>query len=529
MLEPQERRLLLEALRPPDGYALEAAIGTTFSLDLVALLTAPLSFALFDWQDDDGRPLADPLALVEAVRRHADRMALFCQAGEIKVPTGDHRLLSYLEESVVEVAPRVRNRVFHPKAWALRYVSPSEGVKYRLVCLTRNLTFDRSWDTAVVLDGKLTDRQRPFHECNALGDFFQALPNLALRPVSPRVLAEVDRMQRDLRVVHFEVPEPFEGIAFWPLGIPGAESPWDYEHRRLLVISPFLADKALGGMTDTGEGHVLISRPESLAALEKATLEAFDRVCTLGDAAEGEIAPDDDPAEREDSVLRGLHAKVYVAERGWDASLLTGSANATDAAFGGNVEFLVELKGKKSRCGIDALLAPSEGQPTLASLLQDMDLPENPEQPDPAEVRLEALLTRARQSLMDAEPRLRIRAGEGETFSLSLEFQNKLQTPPDATVSVWPITLKPELAKAVTPSSTPLELGPVSLEALTSFTAFQHRGAGRGGAGGQVPLRSEPPGGRHAARSPREDAAMAAEGREPGTPSATAPAGRRPR
>jgi len=78
VLEPQDRRLLLDALRPPAGYTLETAIGTTFSLDLLALLTVPLAFTLFDWEDEEGRPMADPLALLEAVRRHADHVAIFC-------------------------------------------------------------------------------------------------------------------------------------------------------------------------------------------------------------------------------------------------------------------------------------------------------------------------------------------------------------------------------------------------------------------------------------------------------------------
>ena len=48
---------------------------------------------------------------------------------------------------------------------------------------------------------------------------------------------------------------------------------------------------------------------------------------------------------------RDLHAKLYVADDGWNAHLWTGSANATDAAFGENenVEFLVQLTGKKAR------------------------------------------------------------------------------------------------------------------------------------------------------------------------------------
>ena len=59
MLAPDDRRTLLEALRPPLGYRLDRAIGTTFSLDLRALLLAPLAFTLFGWQDEAGRPGAD--------------------------------------------------------------------------------------------------------------------------------------------------------------------------------------------------------------------------------------------------------------------------------------------------------------------------------------------------------------------------------------------------------------------------------------------------------------------------------------
>ena len=54
-------------------------------------------------------------------------------------------------------------------------------------------------------------------------------------------------------------------------------------------------------------------------------------------------------------LLAGLHAKTYVIERGYAAHLVLGSANATKAAFDGNIEFLVELVGKKSRLGIDTL------------------------------------------------------------------------------------------------------------------------------------------------------------------------------
>ncbi len=90
MLEAEDRQLLLDALRPPAGYALDRAVGTTYSLDLMSLLVAPLAFALFDREASDGRLVADPIALLEAVRRNADRIDIFCQAGQIAVPR-EHR------------------------------------------------------------------------------------------------------------------------------------------------------------------------------------------------------------------------------------------------------------------------------------------------------------------------------------------------------------------------------------------------------------------------------------------------------
>ena len=111
MLEPQERRQLLDCLRPPEGYSLDAAVGTTYSLDLLALLTAPVAFTFFDWENEAGRPTANPHALLAAIRRNADRMALFCQAGGIHIPSGDKRLFSYLEDSVFQCIPRTRGCV----------------------------------------------------------------------------------------------------------------------------------------------------------------------------------------------------------------------------------------------------------------------------------------------------------------------------------------------------------------------------------------------------------------------------------
>ena len=179
MLTPRSRRLLLEALRPPPGHSLSRAIGTSYTLDLMALLTAPLAFTFFDHEDDDGRPIADPLALLQAVRSNADRIHIFCQAGGIAVPSSGRTLLSYLEDSVFEVTAPKEGGVFHPKIWVIRFVSERDEPRYRLLCLTRNLTFDRSWDTALVLDGRFVKKSRVVGKNTPLSVFwndYQALP-----------------------------------------------------------------------------------------------------------------------------------------------------------------------------------------------------------------------------------------------------------------------------------------------------------------------------------------------------------------
>lgn len=78
MLAPDNRELLLEALRPPDGYQFDRGVGTTFSLDLLTLLIAPLSLAFMEVTKTE-EALGDPVLLLEGLQRYADRLTIFCQ------------------------------------------------------------------------------------------------------------------------------------------------------------------------------------------------------------------------------------------------------------------------------------------------------------------------------------------------------------------------------------------------------------------------------------------------------------------
>ena len=143
MFEPGQRRLLHDTLRPPEGYRFDCAVGTTFTLDLLALLSVPLAFTFRDPEDGDGQLASDPLALLESARRHASRTVLFCHGGQTGVPRPGQSALAFLEQSVVTALPPARNGaqgVFHPKIWALRYQADGMPTRYRLVCQSRNVT-----------------------------------------------------------------------------------------------------------------------------------------------------------------------------------------------------------------------------------------------------------------------------------------------------------------------------------------------------------------------------------------------------
>lgn len=490
MLEPNDRRVLREALRPPPGYTVDRALATTFSLDLVALLVAPLSFSHFDRlarRDDPGADESDVLgatALLQAVRAHAEKLTVFCQAGSIASPGRYRQLLAYLEGSVVEVVPPGRRGVFHPKVWVQRFVSPTGPVRYRLLVNSRNLTFDRSWDTMLALEGELTERANAFARNHPLGDFLAALPGMAVRPASERVAAHAAEFADEIRRVAFEVPLPFEDeLRFWPLGHDGkARWPFDTRIDRLLVVSPFVGADTLGRLTERGSGHVLISRADELAPLAANTLAPFAEVHVLNEGAE--VEPEEgegEAASGAEEAATGLHAKLYVADVGWNAQVWTGSANATRAAFQDNVEILVQLTGKKGKVGIDAMLgADGEGASTLRALLVGYTPPAAPAGVDPVAKALDDRLRKLRVDVASASWKARVepeRGEDGERYRVHLRSDSPLVLGDEVEVGCWPIAVAPDHATplALSPEGASARWNRLSFQALTSFFAFRVR------------------------------------------------------
>ena len=481
MLGPENRRLFLDTLRPPDGYVFDRAVGTTFTLDLMTLLSVPLAFTFRDAHDGEGDLARDPLAMLESARQSASRIALFCQGGRTSVPRPGQQALAFVEQSVVPVFPPnggASTAVFHPKIWLLRYVSEAGSARHRLVCQSRNLTFDSSWDVSLVLDGELGEEK----DVNLpLADFIRALPGMALQAVSADHLETVELLADEVRRVEFRAPRGLSLSRFLPFGIGDINEPYpDRPWRRLLVISPFLGGGFLKSVVARRRGCVLISRREELLKAPKDAVAAFDRVYAFRTALEPE------PDDTDDAIvpLAGLHAKMFIIDDGWNARVAVGSANATGAALGNpprNVEFMVELVGKKSRFGIDSLLStgPDGEAGTFASLIEEFNKEEaGTIEESPDDMLLERLLDSATDKLARCHIRARVEPAESGRYTLRLEMPEPAVLPPEVTeVSCWPVTLRNDRRRDLQDGA---EFTGLSLQELSGFLAIELRAVSAG-------------------------------------------------
>lgn len=491
MLGTRERTLLLDSLRPPDGYRLRRALGTSFTLDLMALLTVPVAFTFFDAHDEEGAPMKDPLALLEALRRHAENVTVFCQAGAIGVPGPKQPLLAYLEGSVIQVRPPRGEGIFHPKVWVLAFDGDHGPDIYRVLCLSRNLTFDRAWDTCLCLEGQLTNRRDGYATNEPLADFLLALPRLATRPISCELQGDLHRMADEVKRVAFQPPWPFNDFRIHLFGLKRSPA-WSFPAAtRSLVVSPFLAGSVVHKLVRNHGLKVLISRPEAFEDVLRAS-KALPEKCHVlspGASLDAREAKEEEPngsSPVPDQVeLTGLHAKLFLFEHGREARLFTGSANATVAAFESNLEVLVELIGGKKGCGISALLGPDDDPKleTLRSLLQEYTPPECLCEIDQSKRDLERNIDRLARSLGATHLTARARHTDAEQH-WDLTLSGELPDLSAAAVRIWPVTLRREDAQPVAfpASGQPDPEGQgdrianfegLSFEALTGFFAFE--------------------------------------------------------
>jgi len=330
-----------ELLRPPDGYRLDRAIAATYSADLGTVLSIPV--ALFYAQTLEGDLTGLRFRLLNAIEQFSSRVKIYHQTGQLHVPSKLNWLYAHLEEALAPILPDDAFTAFHPKLWAIRFTPKEDSEtnlpnQFRLITLSRNLTFDRTWDVAASLDGEPADAPRKDNK--PLVDFLRWLDHQNPTPWADDFLSEIER-------VKFNTPAPFKSHRFHPIGIPGYRSNPTGSRKgwKTLVMSPFLHHHALQQLRKNTELDLFVfSERRELEKMPVNQLKHSWNYYLSDFIVEGEFLNAAEEGSME-SAHQHLHAKLFIFESKTGSTWFLGSANATKAALKRNVEFMLELAG----------------------------------------------------------------------------------------------------------------------------------------------------------------------------------------
>ena len=484
MLPPDSRTTAFELIRPPSGYRLDFAVLTTYTLDLEALLVLPLS-VLVHPEGGLEELLADPLRLHQAIRDAGDRVHAFVDEKGIAIPRGARSLYSMLEPSVHPVrAPN--GGAFHPKVWVARFTAVEEGAKdlLRVAVLSRNLTFDRSWDIALASEAPRRSR-RFVAASRLLHDFLVTLPQLATGSIPQGIVERVEVLADQVTRTAFPAPHGFESpIEFHAIGLTRGRRTWSppTSGHRALAVAPFVNRTgldAVGGLG--GKDRMLVSRQEVLDKLSDDALAAWKEILVLSETAHGEAedvpadtneegpadtaGTSDDPGTDAEARPSGLHAKMIAVEHGWHVTWSVGSANLTGAAFtGSNVEMMASVTGKKggaSGSGIPHFLDGGFRKLCVPYRRGEQDAE------DPQVIEARERLEAARNALVDAGLRVAC-ASDGDLWTLTIHG-SVVPSGDDVEVAAWPVSLMEDQARRL---PEPLRWR-LPVARLTAFIAFR--------------------------------------------------------
>ena len=364
MLKPTSDRLdYSHMLTPPPGYETSFAIGTTYSLDLNTLIGVSIALGLSESIDS---ALKDqPIYLLEALKRTTDKIMIFCEGGQIKAPATPSPLHILLEKMVVEV--KLKNKKsFHPKFWLVKYENEDGEALYRCLVLSRNLTFDRSWDVAVGVDGiyKPDGRYKNgYPKSKPVSDFIHSLLRLVRKSdVTSDKQKILTSVASEILDVKFEIEDKrFLDFKFCPVGL----EEYDIEttelfqnYHELLILSPFLSNEVIHEFNEMAltnpHPNTLITRRSELAKLKPSSVTNFDVYVLKDVIVDGEEVLSEGEQE-EEKHQQDIHAKVYCKTKYSNSELYIGSLNASTSASFGNVEFMLKLFAKRRYLNVEQL------------------------------------------------------------------------------------------------------------------------------------------------------------------------------
>lgn len=352
------------ALMPDDGWTTSWAIGTTYSLNLEILMAVPL--ALFQGkylsETTDIRNLrADMLDALDKVR---ERLFVFVHENNIDAHVSYNMLMSFLDQNIWNVPTLSPHQNFHPKVWLIRYEKEQklggEGVMYRLIVMSRNITAATDFDISAQMDGFLGDEVSSEND-----NIIEMMRWLMKRTDNDKVVKQL----KELKKVHFASPRPFNNkqAVFYPQHIAGVECPLlnnvigrELPFEELLIVSPFVDNDSLQMLTGMTSGRsVLVSREHEMDAVEPEVLRTFSECYHWNSMLENAADWEEQEETEQSSRSISLHAKMFIAKArlGYDGkswnNWFVGSTNCTKAGMSNNYEALLHLRSLESGTSVD--------------------------------------------------------------------------------------------------------------------------------------------------------------------------------
>jgi hypothetical protein len=344
---------LLEKLRPPTGFRTVAALGATYSADLLACMAV---LTTMDGGDSEqlryGR-----IEAYRALDHLRDKVRICYQAGRLSRRDGaKYPSLALLDRVLVPVRLPSRGS-FHPKVWLVRQMDETSRERFVLVVSSRNITTSMDWDLGIALEGTLDAGGVALPRVRAFAEHALALADEAYR---------LDTFGK-LDDVRWKLPRHIRELAFdFQVGGDGSKQlHWEWstftaEPSRVLLLSPFIDERMveeaaarwrhvptrrLVAGTDGLRSVALGPKRDALRMLAPREMVPASEVQDPPEAEAGETR------EYEIEQVRALHAKVIAIEYGRRATVIVGSNNLTSSGWcGGNTEVYVRLVGDAALC-----------------------------------------------------------------------------------------------------------------------------------------------------------------------------------
>ncbi len=331
-----------------NGFVVDFALCTTYSLDMPTLLSVPFMLGTMGELTDE--TLHKPHYLLEAINRSAAKFVVFCNAGNITVPQNiKTNIYSLLEQSIVQISLGKKRSGFvnfHPKIWVLKETNPdTKECQIKIVVMSRNLSTSNDIDIVCELTGIVEDKKTSTKQLDKHIPLIHFLSWLKEKANGKSIKKNITELCNCIEHVNtFNCDDKFDDYEFFPMGIEGyngedtcLKSVMLDHAAEMVLISPFIDNQTINMFTDcrSNARKTLITRHSSVN--DKILHMLNDGVYVVKEVMT-------DKTESETSV--DIHEKVYFIRNCQTSRqyLFLGSTNATHNGFSRNVEFLLGLR-----------------------------------------------------------------------------------------------------------------------------------------------------------------------------------------